>query len=61
MSHEVPDYPIMNLDAAEHGLKLHENCDDKCEPKGYFTQLIPTLRKSGRCTNLRGTWNIWSR
>ncbi len=51
----------MNLDAAEHGLKLHENCDDKCEPKGYFTQLIPTLRKSGRCTNLRGTWNIWSR
>lgn len=52
--HQVPDYPILNLEAAQHGLNRHRDCADDCEAKRYFTVLVPYLNRG--CS----TWNIWS-
>ncbi|MET8428302.1 hypothetical protein [Nocardia sp. NPDC004860] len=60
ISHDAPDYPVMNLQAAQHGLKQHQHCDDNCDARRYFTDLVPNLERADReAKQLRGTWNIW--
>ncbi|MFJ9368803.1 hypothetical protein ACIRRA_30860 [Nocardia sp. NPDC101769] len=60
ISHDAPDYPVMNLQVAQHGLKQHQYCDDSCEARRYFTDLVPKLERADREVKpLRGTWNIW--
>ncbi|MEV6773528.1 hypothetical protein AB0N05_33340 [Nocardia sp. NPDC051030] len=53
VSHEVPDYPVQNLQAALHGRGKHAKCDSGCEAKRYFDDLVPRLEG-------RHTWNIWA-
>ncbi|WP_067537228.1 hypothetical protein [Nocardia crassostreae] len=54
LSHDIPDYPVMNLRAAVHALAKHEACPDDCEAKRYYAKLVPHLERG------RSTWNIWT-
>lgn len=56
VSHEVPDYPVMNLEAAQRGWERHRECGDGCPAKSYFTKLVARLEGSQAPST---TWNIW--
>lgn len=56
VSHDVPGYPVENLEQARRGRFLHEDCSDDCDAKRYYVALVPQLeRRSGRTG-----WNIWT-
>lgn len=67
LSHEPPDYPVMNLEVARRGRVAHAACDaETCSAKAYFDRRVvrlesesSTLRSSRNPTSLRTTWNIW--
>ncbi|WKY55377.1 hypothetical protein [Nocardia seriolae] len=60
VSHDAPDYPVMNLQAARHGRELHRGCEESCDARRYFFDLVPKLeRAAAEVKPLRGTWNIW--
>ncbi|NNH71645.1 hypothetical protein HLB23_17535 [Nocardia uniformis] len=55
-SHDVPGYPVENIEQARRGRYLHDECSDDCDAKRYYTALVPQLEhRSG----LRGR-NIWT-
>ncbi|GAB0107939.1 hypothetical protein JMUB6875_69420 [Nocardia sp. JMUB6875] len=60
ISHEVPDYPVQNLDVAKRGLESHRECDKDCEAKRYFAGLVPYLEVLARRRAASAGWNIWS-
>ncbi len=68
ISHEPPDYPVMNLEVARRGQATHQDCDpETCSAKVYFDKValrlsreLHTIRSSHNSARLRGTWNIWT-
>ncbi|MRH87750.1 hypothetical protein GFY24_09840 [Nocardia sp. SYP-A9097] len=68
ISHDPPDYPVMNLEVARRGQAAHQDCDvEKCSAKAYFDKValrlgreLRTIRSSHNTTDLRGAWNIWT-
>ncbi|BAW07672.1 hypothetical protein NSERUTF1_4532 [Nocardia seriolae] len=51
---------MMNLQAARHGRELHRGCEESCDARRYFFDLVPKLeRAAAEVKPLRGTWNIW--
>ncbi|AYF77526.1 hypothetical protein D7D52_31125 [Nocardia yunnanensis] len=60
ISHDAPDYPVMNLAAAQRGREIHRDCGDECDAHRYYENLVPKLEVAAREVKpLRGTWNIW--
>ncbi|BEK89818.1 hypothetical protein [Nocardia seriolae] len=59
ISHEVPDYPIQNLDVARRGLETHRACAKGCEAKRYFAALVPHLEMIARRRAASAGWNLW--
>ncbi|MFF2550583.1 hypothetical protein ACFVUS_06260 [Nocardia sp. NPDC058058] len=68
ISHEPPDYPIMNLAVAQRGQLAHQACDtETCAAKAYFDKValrlsreLRTVRSSHGTGDIRGSWNIWT-
>lgn len=63
ISHNAPDYPVMNLEVAQSGKTLHRSCGDWCEARTYYTARVARLEKSVEVSpsSSRGTWNIWQK
>lgn len=60
VTHEVPDYPVQNLEVAERGLATHRECGRECDARRYFGKLVPELRMIARRRAASGGWNLWS-
>ncbi|WP_162958317.1 hypothetical protein [Nocardia yunnanensis] len=60
IGHDVPDYPVQNLEVARRGLAAHQNCDRACEAKRYFVALVPHLEMITRRRAASASWNLWS-
>lgn len=45
VSHEIPDYPVGNLEMARAAREKHAECDWDCEARRYFTQRVPELER----------------
>ncbi|MFJ9743945.1 hypothetical protein, partial [Streptomyces sp. NPDC101166] len=58
ISHEVPDYPVQNLEVARSGLEAHRDCGKECEAKRYFTALVPHLEMIARRRAASAGWNL---
>ncbi|MFJ9743924.1 hypothetical protein [Streptomyces sp. NPDC101166] len=62
VSHDAPDYPVMNLQAAQRGLTVHQGCGESCDARRYFQGLVPrleTIAKEIESMRGRSSWNIW--
>lgn len=47
ISHEPPDYPVMNLEVALKGQATHAECAlDDCGARRYFDGLVPSMRQT---------------
>ncbi|MEC3918842.1 hypothetical protein [Nocardia sp. CDC160] len=63
--HDIPDYPVMNLEMAKSALAKHHDCGPECEAKRYFAARVPLLECRAEHPPLRShhvgrpPWNIF--
>lgn len=58
VDHGVPGYPVMNVETARSALAKHQECDEDCAAKSYYSKLVPRLERS-HAGNSAVAWNRW--
>ena len=58
-SHEVPGYPVMNLEQAQAGWRDHVKCGPECDAKPYFIAVALRMERAQTHADLHVGWNVW--